>query len=49
MSNRLAAVAMSSIAQQARPIGIGHIEFDRIQLMTESARETITSPSILLL
>ena len=37
------------MAQQARPIGIGHMEFVRIQLITASARETTTSPSILLL
>ena len=49
MSNRLEAVAISSIAQQARPIGIGHMEFVRSQLMAASARVTMTSPSILLL
>src|SRR3954462_14715650 len=49
MSNRLEAVAISSIVQQARPIGMGHIEFVRIQLMAESAVVTMTSPSILLL
>jgi hypothetical protein len=48
MSKRLAATAISSMAQQARPIGIGHIELVRIQLMTASSRETMTSPSILL-
>ena len=45
----LAATAMSSMAQHAKPIGIGHIEFVRIQLMIASARETTISPSILLL
>ena len=47
MSNRLDAVAINSIAQQARPIGIGHSEFLRIQLMAASTRVTITLPSIL--
>jgi hypothetical protein len=37
MSKRLAPTAMSSIAQQARPIGIGHMELLRIQLITASA------------
>src|SRR5690349_6829042 len=46
MSNRLAPVAMSSMAQQASPIGIGQIEFLRNQLMAESTRVWITSPSI---
>jgi hypothetical protein len=46
MSKRLDAVAISSIAQQARPIGIGHSEFLRIQLMAASTRVTITLPSI---
>jgi hypothetical protein len=36
------------MAQQASPIGIGHMELLRIQLMTASARVTMTSPSILL-
>ena len=49
MSNRLAAEAMSSMAQQARPIGMGHMELLLIQFTTASARVTITSPSILLL
>ena len=49
ISKRLDATAISSIAQHARPIGIGHMELERIQLITASARETITSPSILLL
>jgi hypothetical protein len=49
MSNRLDAVPISSMAQQARPMGIGHMELVRIQLMTASARDTMTSPSILLL
>ena len=30
-------------------MGMGHIELLRIQLITASARETTTSPSILLL
>ena len=33
MSKRLDAVAISSIAQQARPIGIGHMELVRTQLI----------------
>jgi len=41
--------AINSIAQQASPIGIGQMELLRIQLMTASARDTTTSPSILLL
>ena len=49
MSKRLEAVAMSSMAQHASPIGMGHNEFVRIQLIAASARVTITSPSILLL
>src|SRR5688572_29586890 len=49
MSNRLEAVAISSMAQQARPMGIGHMEFVRSQLTAESSRVTVTSPSILLL
>jgi hypothetical protein len=49
MSNRLDAVAISSMAQQARPIGIGQTELARIQLITASARVTMTSPSILVL
>jgi len=40
---------MSSMAQQARPMGIGHMELARIQLMTASAFVTTRSPSILLL
>ena len=49
MSNRLDAVPINSMAQQARPMGIGHMELERIQLITASARVTTTSPSILLL
>jgi hypothetical protein len=40
---------MSSIAQQANPMGMGHMELVLTQLITASARETTTSPSILLL
>src|SRR5262245_8294002 len=47
MSYRLAPAAMSSIAQQAKPIGIGHSEFLRNQLMAASTRVWTTSPSIL--
>jgi hypothetical protein len=46
MSKRLDAVAINSIAQQAKPIGIGHSEFLRIQLIAASTRVTITLPSI---
>ncbi len=49
MSKRLEAVAISSMAQQASPMGIGHTELARIQLITASARVTMTSPSILVL
>jgi hypothetical protein len=49
ISKRLAAEAMSSMAQQAKPIGMGHIELVRTQLMAASARVTMMSPSILLL
>ena len=41
------AVAINSIAQQAKPMGIGHSEFLRIQLIAASTRVTITLPSIL--
>jgi hypothetical protein len=37
MSNRLAAVAMYSIAQQAVPNGIGQSEFFRAQLIKKSS------------
>jgi hypothetical protein len=47
MSNREQAVAIISIAQQARPIGIGQSEFFRIQLMHASSREIMTFPSTL--
>jgi hypothetical protein len=47
MSNREDAVAMSSIAQQASPIGMGQREFFRIQLMAASTRVIIMFPSIL--
>src|SRR6266496_6341576 len=46
ISNRLAPAAMSSIAQQARPIGIGQREFLRNQFKAASNRVWITSPSI---
>ncbi len=36
MSKREEAVAMSSMAQQARPMGMGQREFLRIQLMAAS-------------
>jgi hypothetical protein len=47
MSNRDAAVAINSIAQQASPIGIGHSEFFRTQFKAASKRVKITLPSIL--
>src|ERR687898_3673506 len=37
-SNRLAAVAMNSMAQQAVPNGMGQSEFDRAQLVRKSSR-----------
>jgi hypothetical protein len=46
MSYRLAPAAISSIAQHASPIGIGHIEFFRHQFSAASSRVTTTSPSI---
>src|SRR6266700_909033 len=47
ISNREAAVAINSIAQQASPIGIGQSEFLRTQLSAASKRVKITLPSIL--
>src|SRR5207249_8936163 len=47
MSNRLAPVAINSMAQQARPIGIGQREFFRNQLIAASSFVWMTSPSIL--
>src|SRR5882762_2147592 len=46
MSKRLAPAAISSIAQQAKPIGIGHREFLRNQFKAASRRVWTTSPSI---
>jgi hypothetical protein len=46
MSKRDAAAAINSIAQHARPIGIGHSEFLRTQLSAASKRVKITFPSI---
>src|SRR6476659_5810742 len=43
-SNRLAAVAMNSIAQHAVPNGIGHREFARLQLTRKSSL-VATQPS----
>src|SRR5919206_2525451 len=40
-SNRLAAVAMNSIAQHAVPNGIGHSELARAQLTRKSSRVVI--------
>jgi hypothetical protein len=41
ISNRLAAVAMYSMAQQAVPNGMGQSEFDRAQLLRKSSRVVI--------
>ncbi len=46
MSKRDAAAAINSIAQQARPIGIGQSEFFRTQLSAASKRVKMTLPSI---
>ena len=47
ISKRAQAAAIISIAQQARPIGMGHSEFLRIQLMHASRREKMMFPSTL--
>src|SRR5207237_10910923 len=47
ISNRESAVAINSIAQQARPIGIGQSEFCRTQFRAASSRVKMTLPSIL--
>src|SRR6266481_2124513 len=47
ISYRAHAAAIISIAQHARPIGIGQSEFFRIQLMHASRREKIMFPSTL--
>ena len=47
MSKREEEAAMSSIAQQASPIGIGQREFLRIQLMAASSLVMMMFPSIL--
>jgi hypothetical protein len=47
ISNRADAAAISSMAQQANPIGIGQSEFLRIQLIQASSREKMMLPSIL--
>lgn len=47
MSKREEAVAMSSMAQQASPMGMGQREFFRIQLMAASTRVKMMLPSIL--
>src|SRR6185436_18091056 len=44
ISNRLAAVAMNSMAQHAVPNGMGHSEFARDQLTRKSSR-VVTHPS----
>ncbi len=48
MSNRAAPELINSIAQHAKPIGIGQMELVRIQFTTASRLETMTLPSILL-
>jgi hypothetical protein len=49
ISNRLQAVPINSIAQQAKPIGIGQSEFFRHQFKADSNLVTMTSPSTLVL
>ena len=46
MSKRAAPAAMSSMAQQARPIGMGQSELLRIQLMAVSSWVKMMLPSI---
>ena len=46
ISNRLAPAAINSMAQQARPMGIGQREFFRNQFNAASSRVWMTSPSI---
>ena len=46
--DRLAATAINSIAQHAKPIGMGHMELFRIQLTASSNLVGMTLPSILL-
>ena len=46
MSKRALAAAISSMAQQAKPIGIGQREFLRIQFIAASIVVKITLPSI---
>jgi hypothetical protein len=47
MSKRDEAEPISSMAQQARPIGMGQSEFFRIQLIAASAFVKMILPSIL--
>jgi hypothetical protein len=47
MSKRAQLAAISSIAQQASPIGIGQSEFFRIQLIDASSVVRTTFPSTL--
>ena len=47
MSNRDEEAAISSMAQQAKPIGIGQREFFLIQLMAASSFVIMIFPSIL--
>ena len=46
MSYRLAPAAINSIAQQARPMGMGQSEFFRIQFIAASSWVKMTLPSI---
>ena len=46
MSKRELAEAISSMAQQASPMGMGQSEFLRIQFMAASSWVKITFPSI---
>jgi hypothetical protein len=46
MSKRALAEAMSSMAQHARPMGIGQREFLRIQFIAASSRVKMMFPSI---
>ena len=46
MSKRAAPAAISSMAQQARPIGMGQSELLRIQLMAVSSWVKMMLPSI---
>jgi hypothetical protein len=47
ISNRLAPTAINSMAQQAKPMGMGQTELARNQFKAASTVVTTTSPSIL--